>query len=342
MTNNGSNEIWLLIDSRQFGGIETYVTQLSAGLLAHNQPVRVWMIQEYPVPSPLCAKLDTLGVPYQYLEASSYQALLRLCRLIRNNSPIALHAHGYKANLIAKIAKLLTGTVLVSTYHAGEPPKGRVRLYDWLDRISAVIADHALVVSKAIGKKILSRTSYLENFIDVDNLEISQGNSIAFVGRLSEEKAPERFIKLAGKFPQQLFHLYGAGPLAQSLQHNSPHNVRFHGHQSDMSTVWPKVSLLVICSHYEGLPMVALEAMARGIVVISTAVGEMPRLIDHTKNGFIAHNEQQLSGYLQLWLSLSSSEQAVLRHNAVNTVRQQYSQQVIIPKLLKLYLPNDG
>lgn len=342
MSNNNGNEIWLLIDSRQFGGIETYVTQLSAGLLAYNQPVKVWMIQQYPAPSPLCAKLDTLGVPYQYLGASSYQALYRLCRLIRANSPIALHAHGYKANLIAKIAKLFTNPVLVSTYHAGETSKGRVRLYDWLDRISAAIADHALVVSHAIGQKILSRTSYLENFINVDNLEISQGNNIAFVGRLSAEKAPERFIKLAEKFPQQLFHLYGAGPLAQTLQHSSTHNVLFHGHQSDMSAVWPKISLLVICSYYEGLPMVALEAMARGIVVISTAVGEMPQLIDHTQNGFIAQNEQQLSDYLQLWLSLSSSEQAVLRHNAANTVRQRYSQQVIIPKLLKLYIPNDG
>mgnify|MGYP001339347395 CR=1 FL=1 len=342
MNNNDCGEIWLLIDSRQFGGIETHVAQLAAGLLAHQQPVRVLMICQYAIPSPLCCKLETLGVPYQYLGDTDYRGLRNLIRLIKSHSPIALHAHGYKANLIAKVAKLSTGSLLLSTYHAGESPRGRVWLYDWLDRTSAAIAEHALVVSRAIGEKVPSPTHYLENFIDVENVDISQGKNIAFVGRLSAEKAPERFVRLADKFPQQLFHLYGTGCLASSLQESAAPNVRFYGHQTEMSTVWSEISLLVICSHYEGLPMVALEAMARGIVVISTAVGEMPQLIDHQQNGFIAQNEQQLNDCLALWLSLSPDKQNQLRINAINTIQQRHSQQVVIPKLLKLYLSNNS
>ncbi|MBA5763541.1 glycosyltransferase family 4 protein [Vibrio sp. 404] len=341
MKNHRGNEVWLIIDSRQFGGIETHVLQLAAGLLTHNQPVKVWLITQYDVPSPLCEKLETLGVPYQYLGSNTCRAIQNLIQFVQTQLPIALHAHGYKANLVAKIAKLITGTKLISTYHAGETPKGRVRLYDWLDRVSAGIANHALTVSRAIGKKVPTQTHYLENFIDVDKLGLSHGENIAFVGRLSAEKAPERFVQLAKQFPKQLFHVYGTGNLAHSLQETATGNVHFHGHQADMSTVWPNISLLMICSHYEGLPMVALEAMSRGIVVISTAVGEMPQLIDHQHNGFIAQNEQQLKECLTLWFSLSANEQQFIRGNALKSIHQHYSQQAIIPKLLSLYEPSN-
>lgn len=337
MSNPTSNEIWLLIDSRQFGGIETYVVQLAQGLIAHQQPVKVLLITEYVPRSPLCEKLENLSIPYQYLGGSTFDALTKLNKKIRQSPPLALHANGYKASLIAKLTKLYTGVKLVSTYHAGETPKGKMWLYDWLDRWSAWIANHSIVVSKAIGAKLPSNSHYIENFIDTNRLDIAYGEQIAFVGRLSPEKAPERFITLATQFPNRNFHFYGTGELSQQLQANAPKNIQFHGHQSNMDTVWSNVSVLIICSRYEGLPMVALEAMARGIVVIATSVGELPQLIRHRQNGYLARNASDLAPLLTDWVSSPIVEQQITRQHAISTIQQNYSQQAIIPKMLKLY-----
>ncbi|GAB2660045.1 glycosyltransferase family 4 protein [Vibrio panuliri] len=337
MSNHTCNEIWIVLDSRQFGGIETYVAQLANGLVAHNQACRVLLIEKYTPLSPLCEKLTALGIPYQFLGISSKTALKHLCQLVNRDKPIALHANGYKANLIAKATRLMTGVRLISTYHAGETPKGRMWLYDWLDRTSAFIANHAVVVSQAIGRKIPSSTRYIENFVDSHTIEAKHGEQIAFVGRLSEEKAPDRYLRLAQKFPLHTFHLYGTGDLADKLATHAPQNCQFHGHQNDMSQVWPSISLIVICSHYEGLPMVALEAMARGIIVIATRVGELPQLIVPHQNGYLADDEEQLAVCVQEWLSLSFTQQKLLREHAINTIRSNYSQQSIIPKMLALY-----
>ncbi|WP_114764516.1 glycosyltransferase family 4 protein [Vibrio rhodolitus] len=337
MSKTSCNEIWLIIDSRQFGGIETYVAQLATGLLVHQQPTRVLLITPYQPETPLREKLDQLAIPFQYLAENSSQALSKLISLIRSEKPLALHAHGYKANLLSKCAKLATGVPLISTFHAGETPTGKVKLYDWLDRITAAVANHAIVVSHAIGKKLPSASIYLENFIDTRNIASSGGEQLAFVGRLSPEKAPERFIALASKFPHQSFHLYGTGPLAESLAKEGSSNVQFHGHQKEMNRCWSKISVLVICSHFEGLPMVALEAMARGIVVIATNVGELPQLIRHQENGFIAQNESELATCLDDWLNLPIEQQSLIRQQAAQTIHQHYSQQAIIPKMLKIY-----
>ncbi|GAL11046.1 glycosyltransferase SypH [Vibrio astriarenae] len=161
-----------------------------------------------------------------------------------------IHAHGYKANLVSKLSSGTTRQV--STFHSGETPKGLVRLYDIFDRFSAFLSAHNFTVSQAISDKIPTQTHVLNNFISVDGLTSSQGKQVAFVGRLSHEKGPDLFISVAEQLPQITFHLYGDGPMMQSLGHDSPSNLVFHGFQSDMRKVWPEIGLLLITSRYEG------------------------------------------------------------------------------------------
>ena len=47
--------------------------------------------------------------------------------------------------------------------------------------------------------------------------------------------------------------------------------------------------ILVVSSKHESLPMVIAEAMAAGKVVAASAVGGIPEMIDHNKNGFLFH-----------------------------------------------------
>lgn len=337
MKKTSSNDVWLIIDSRQFGGIETHVLQLAYGLIQHHQSVKVWLVSCYQPRSPICDKLDALNIDYDYLGANLLSALLSLTQKVKKQRPLVVHAHGYRASILAKLAKLITRHPQISTYHAGETPHGRMKLYDWLDRISASISDNALVVSHAIADKIPARTLYVNNFIDSQAIPFSHGQSVAFVGRLSAEKAPDRFCRLACHFPTQQFDIFGSGPLEHTVTAMAGQNVDCHGYQSDMWAIWPTISVLVISSDFEGLPMVALEAMGRGIVVISTCVGELPTLISDGENGLLAQDEAELREKLQCWLSLSDATQNAMRVNAANTIRHHYSQHVIIPKLLKIY-----
>ncbi|MCR9939481.1 glycosyltransferase family 4 protein [Vibrio owensii] len=338
-------EVWILLDSRIYGGIESHVVELAAGLQSFHVNVRVVLVVEYDPPAPLIDKLNQAQIPVSYLwylcpksERSKTIPVKQITGAVAEHQPSVIHTHGYKAALLARSAKLFTRTFprLISTYHAGETPTGKVWAYDWLDRYSARLSDHSFAVSQAIQDKLPTQSELLNNFVTIPE-QHCRYKEIAFVGRLSHEKGADRFIDIARLIPDIEFSIYGDGPEKPRLVESAPTNVIFHGHQSDMDSVWRNISVLVISSRYEGLPMAALEAMARGIVVISLDVGRLPDLIQDGQNGFLAHDIPALTDKINSWLEMSHSEQYPMRHKAIETIKAHYSSRSIIPILIERY-----
>ncbi|WP_050937566.1 glycosyltransferase family 4 protein [Vibrio harveyi] len=338
-------EVWILLDSRIYGGIESHVVELATGLQSFHVNVRVVLVVEYDPPAPLIDKLNQAQIPVSCLwhlcpksERSKTIPVKQITGAVAEHQPSVIHTHGYKAALLARSAKLFTRTFprLISTYHAGETPTGKVWVYDWMDRYSARLSDHSFAVSQAIQDKLPTQSELLNNFVTIPE-QHCRYKEIAFVGRLSHEKGADRFIDIARQIPDIEFSIYGDGPEKSRLVESAPANVIFHGHQSDMDAVWRNISVLVISSRYEGLPMAALEAMARGIVVISLDVGRLPDLIQDGQNGFLAHDIPALTDKINSWLEMSHSEQYPMRHKAVETIKAHYSSRSIIPILIERY-----
>ncbi|WP_274877973.1 glycosyltransferase family 4 protein [Vibrio harveyi] len=338
-------EVWILLDSRIYGGIESHVVELATGLQSFHVNVRVVLVVEYDPPAPLIDKLNQAQIPVSCLwhlcpksERSKTIPVKQITGAVAEHQPSVIHTHGYKAALLARSAKLFTRTFprLISTYHAGETPTGKVWVYDWMDRYSARLSDHSFAVSQAIQDKLPTQSELLNNFVTIPE-QHCRYKQIAFVGRLSHEKGADRFIDIARQIPDIEFSIYGDGPEKSRLVESAPTNVIFHGHQSDMDAVWRNISVLVISSRYEGLPMAALEAMARGIIVISLDVGRLPDLLQDGQNGFLAHDIPALTDKINNWLEMSHSEQYPMRHKAIETIKAHYSSRGIIPILIERY-----
>jgi glycosyltransferase involved in cell wall biosynthesis len=54
-----------------------------------------------------------------------------------------------------------------------------------------------------------------------------------------------------------------------------------------LSSLYDDADVLILTSAYEGLPIVVMDMMARGKVVISTAVDGIPDYIKHMDNGLL-------------------------------------------------------
>lgn len=342
------NEIWLLLDSQTFGGIETHVLELAKGLKAHQRQVRIILLTRYSPAPPIIERLEKSELSFSFLQdlaTTNGSSVTQLSNAIETYQPRLLHCHGYKSSIIGKLTKLLyprLSLYQVSTYHAGETPRGRVWLYDALDRYTSFLSSHSLVVSNKIKEKIPSATTMLNNFVSMPERQPSPEFSsssyrFGFVGRLSHEKAADRFIDLAIQFPDHHFHLFGDGPEREQLESRKADNCTFHGHQQNMEIVWRSIDVLIIPSRYEGLPMAALEAMSLGIPVIAAAVGNLPQLINHSENGYLANDPKELEECINGWLSLSQNERTMLSQQAIETINKTYSPQAVIPQLLACY-----
>lgn len=104
--------------------------------------------------------------------------------------------------------------------------------------------------------------------------------------------------------------------------------VKFYGwvSQSTVIEVLGKADILVICSKQETLPMVIIEAMAAGKVVVSSDIGGIPEMITNEETGFLYKliNEDKLEeilGRLYNNNALTKTISCNAREKAFNTYR---------------------
>ena len=142
---------------------------------------------------------------------------------------------------------------------------------------------------------------------------------LATAGRLVRQKRHDRFIRLIAAVGAQTgapleVALYGAGPLrfeleelAQQYGLNSP-RFAFRGLISDPRQIYAATDIFVLTSDWEGSPNVVLEAMAAGLPVVTTRVGDLATLINHGINGF-CHAPDDESGMVDSIIQLIANPQ---------------------------------
>jgi glycosyltransferase involved in cell wall biosynthesis len=139
---------------------------------------------------------------------------------------------------------------------------------------------------------------------------------LAFVGRLTEYKRPERFIAVAAAvakaLPRMRAVLIGEGPDAAALKSlvrelRIESNVEFLGKRADVNELLAVSRVFVLTSRWEGLSIAMLEAMCAGAVPVVANVGDLSDFIQNDVNGFIVA-QQDIAAYSREAIRLLSSE----------------------------------
>jgi glycosyltransferase involved in cell wall biosynthesis len=105
---------------------------------------------------------------------------------------------------------------------------------------------------------------------------------LLFVGRPSPEKRLELFLELSLSLERASPGRYRFTVVGAEARNGHPH-VRSMGLVNDavrMATIYSEHDILVLTSSREGFPMVIMEAMAQGLVVLSTPVGDVPKRLN--------------------------------------------------------------
>ena len=328
----------LALDTGGFGGIETHVAILAEALRAAGKAVVVLSVQRLQPSHPLRRRLREAGIPLR--EADGSWDFIRRLRALR---PAVVHSHGYKANLLSRFTALTAPFRHVSSFHAGDPGVGRVRLYTAVDELTAILSKR-VAVSRPIAQRIPWPTPVIENFVPFpDDLPMNAADGgIGFVGRLSPEKGADLFCTMAQRLFERgiagPYHVFGDGPLRSTLEATAS-AIRFHGAVGDLQEQLSTLRCIVMPSRAEGLPMAALEAMARGVPVVATAVGDLPRLIEHGVNGWLVPpgDPNALERTVEEVTLLPVDAYRTVTAAAQRTIRQRYAAPVQLPRFLSLY-----
>ena len=108
--------------------------------------------------------------------------------------------------------------------------------------------------------------------------------------------------------------------------------------KKDLSMAYAAADVFVLPSLGEGMPLTLLESMAHGKPVVTTNVPGNRDVVDHERNGLLveARNPAQLAQSIDRLLRDSALRER-LAAQALNDVKERYSSDVVLTRLLEIY-----
>lgn len=301
-----------IIGNAIVGGMENYVYNLVRHLPSYGFKVSCLA----PYESAYTASLRALGcdvyVTQMHVDVP-WRTLQLTTELIRHNGIDLIHAHLPRAHALAGLAGRLTGRPALATFHGMEFNTEELSLSNMTGTHLITVCRPAFAQALALGIPP-ERVSLIPNGVDTRAFSPQRDTSAArarlglpldhpvvgFVGRLSYEKGPDQFIRLAAHVnqhrPDVHFALVGDGPMRAEVEElknelGLAEVVHLPGQFSDMEAVYPALDLLAQTSRVEGMPFSILEAMASGLPVAAMSVGGVAEMIEVGTTGLTSAPE---------------------------------------------------
>jgi glycosyltransferase involved in cell wall biosynthesis len=252
-------------------------------------------------------------------------ASIEITSLLQQLKPAILCCHGYKTNLLGRLASRRLGIPCVAVCHGWTGENAKVKLYESMDRLVLRTMDRVVCVSEAQAGTVrragvpASRLSVIRDAVRPERFGEPNASYaelvrrffprqvtrfVAAAGRLSPEKGFADLVAAASVVarsdPSVGFVLFGDGPLRATLSRQiAEYGLQrvFHlaGFHADLDRYLPYFDLTVLPSFTEGLPNIVLESFAAGVPVVATAVGGTPEVVQDGINGYLVkhgHPEQ--------------------------------------------------
>ena len=261
------------LSSDTFAGIEQYVDEIS-NEQSHNHQVII-------VTNKSILKKFNNNVSkthFSSLGRNSPLGLLRLFFLIKEISPDIIHTHAAKPTYMINKIKSFFNVKHVATIH------GVKKNLDEFNKADFITVGNETYLDKLKNKNKLVISNWALDPISYDSG--SRKEYFLAIGRLVKEKGFDILINAWKDIDEKLIIL-GSGRLKKNLlkqiKDTSQENKIFIEEsvsKNQIDEFYSRARMLIISSRREGGPRVALEALLRGIKVISTKVGHMPDIMD--------------------------------------------------------------
>jgi glycosyltransferase involved in cell wall biosynthesis len=258
-------------------------------------------------------------------------------RLVHSFKPDLIHAHfAVPAGALAWALSRMTGIPYVLTVHLGDVPGGVPEKtggwFRWIFPFTRVIWKRANRIVAVSGftrqlalKKYDVKIQVIPNGVDLETLkpgliQLNEPPRIVFAGRFMEQKNPLQLVQTMNELKKLDWQcvMIGDGPLMQNVRRTVSEldlgdRFRFTGciDPQDVLNWFDKSDILFMPSRSEGLPVVGVQALAKGLAIVASRVGGFVDLVDNGKNGYLIPQDDT-DAFSTALLSLLSDSNCLL------------------------------
>ena len=368
-TGTTTRHVMFVISGLERGGAEYQLVATAAGLSERGWNVTVLSFLPFS-PTSWSSELQGTGVRLLTLNASSgmlkYMGLLGAVRAVRRLKPDVLVGFMFHGIMTARIAGRLTGVPAIVSSVRNErdgPLRERVmRATNGLTGAVTVLSQH--LATEIVQRRIAagSHVHVIPNSVEVARFamrlygdrtrELLRVGHDQFLwlaaGRLDKQKdypnLLNAFSALSKSHPNTRLMIAGDGPLRSELesliqQLAIEERVTLLGLRQDMPALYAASDALVLSSAWEGMPNVALEAMASMKPIVATSVGAVPELIADGVSGLIVppHDHEALAAAMERMMNFPEATRQALGHAGYERVRTEFSRDAVIDKWERLF-----
>ena len=299
-----------IIDKLTVGGAQRLLITFAREVQHRDVDLTVVVLWSNPRQT-LVDELERVGARVTIMPATRSTDLKRLSQLIRffrHERFDVICTHLFQAGILGAILGKVTNTPVVSILHNISMPNGNLRSRVWRSMIrrgsSRVVAVGAMVAEAHQNWLLPTSCDVLPNPVEpIESLSAatraeirsellgSHGDTLVLsVGIVSPQKAyvdlVEAISELCKKNNRIVLAIVGGGRdhnvavvKAKIDELGLGDNVILLGMRDDVQMLLGAADLFVSSSHWEGLPIAVLEAMAAGLPIVATSVGDVPRAV---------------------------------------------------------------
>ena len=312
-----------IVGKNDGGGMSVYVQQISK-YLSENHSVTVVTGEKADSFTDKNLEFISLDIFESELNVEDKEIYLqefknKLEDSLDLNSFDVIHAHYWLSGLVAKeISNELNIPFIFTSHSLGIFLDGYNK--ERVDCEKIVMTSTNLVTASSVFETMLIADTYkidenkikkitpgVDRKIFIPDLSVEKENIILSIGRIQEQKGQLQTIEFLNNFKkiQNDFKCYFVGgpsgkhgnEYLQELQQtikdfNLDKHVEFLGDlpQTEIIELFKKAKLLIHTSKFETFGLVAIEANAMGVPVLTTNNGSLMEIIENNKNGYLSEN----------------------------------------------------
>ena len=356
-----------IIWSLGLGGAEQVVINLARGLDKSKFKPMVCCLNDKGV---FADELEKEGIKVIALnKGGKYDITVigKLISVMRANKISIVNTHLWGANLWGRIAaKIAHIPVVIATEHNTDIWKSN--FYFVLDKALSYCCDKIIAVSGSVKEFYQSKginpgkieviyngikahgsprhhvtTSHTRENFGIKNDE----TVLAIIGRLVPQKGHKYLFEALGLlngYCKTKLLVIGDGPLKEELRSIASSlqlkdKIIFTGLRRDVLDLLKIVDIVVMPSLREGLPIIALEAMASKLPVIATKVGGNPEVITDNQTGILVPAENTIALLRAIEkLTKDKALREQLGENGYTRLKKHFSIEKMVSATEELYL----
>jgi len=264
-------------------------------------------------------------------------------RLIRLDRPDIIHTHfAVPSGALAWMLSVLTGIPYVLTAHLGDVPGGvpekTGKWFRWLEPFTKPIwkrAKRVVAVSEFTRQLALQHYSVdiqvIPNGADVTHLapseiKVNTPPRLVFAGRFVYQKNPVAIVQILSQLKDLNWQcaMLGDGPMFEDIKQEigkAGMNERFNlpGWVTSEQVLdhFSKSDILFMPSFSEGLPVVGVQALAKGLAIVASRIGGFLDLVDEKKNGYLI-DVQDKDAFVEILRKLISDTDLLFQFRAAS------------------------